>query len=222
MGNGIQKFSCHFEADLEKSGRSVLAIRPLRWKDGWPVAGENIKEGVYKIESERSGYVLELCVDFVRMPRTMGFSQRETNEPVKPVPGQQLADVIKDWPSGDIAVRMGDNMVRPHQKWTITPVDSVGGYLGSPYFKITITSTNRTLTATAEREVVTVPEFTGKPEQLWRIDQLIDGTYRIMPKEVPNCKEPLALIAIGARSLTLATFDPNSDNSRWNLKMQSK
>lgn len=222
LGNGVQKFSCHFEADLEKSGRSVLAIRPLLWKDGWPVAGKNIKEGVYIIESERSGYVLELCVDFVRLPHTMRFSQQEKDEPVKPVPGQQLADVIKDWPSGDIAVRMGDNMVRPHQKWTITPVDSVGGYLGSPYFKITITGTNRALTATAEREVTTMPEFTGKPEQLWRIDQLIDGTYRIMPKEVPNCKEPLALIAIGARSLTLATFDPNSDNSRWNLKMQSK
>lgn len=222
LGNGVQKISCHFEADLEKSGRSVLAIRPLLWKDGWPVTGKNIKEGVYIIESERSGYVLELCVDFVRLPHTMRWFQQEKDEPVKPVPGQQLADVIKDWPSGDIAVRMGDNMVRPHQKWTITPVDGVGGYLGSPYFKITITSTNRTLTATAEREVTTMPEFTGKPEQLWRIDQLIDGTYRIMPKEVPNCKEPLALIAIGARSLTLATFDPNSDNSRWNLKMQSK
>jgi arabinan endo-1,5-alpha-L-arabinosidase len=222
LGNGVQKFSCHFEADLEKSGRSVLAIRPLRWKDGWPVAGENIKEGVYKIESERSGYVLELCVDFVRMPHTMGLSQREKNEPVKPVPAQQLADVLKDWPTGDIAVRLGDNMVRPHQKWTITPVDGLGGYLGSPYFKITITGTNRALTATAEREVTTMPEFTGKPELLWRIDQLIDGTYRIMPKEVPNFHEPLALIAIGARSLTLATFDPNSDNSRWNLKMQSK
>jgi len=222
LGDGVQKFSCHFEADLEKSGRSVLAIRPLLWKDGWPVAGENIKEGIYTIESERSGYVLELCVDFVRMPHTMRWFQREKDEPVKPVQRQQLADVIKDWPSGDIAVRMGDNMVRPHQKWTITPVAGVGGYLGSPYFKITITGTNRALTATAEREVVTVPEFTGKPEQLWRIDQLIDGTYRIMPKEIPNCKEPLALTAVGARSLTLTNFDPNSDNSRWNLKMQSK
>jgi len=222
LGDGVQKFSCHFEADLEKSGLSVLAIRPLLWKDGWPVAGENIKEGVYSILSERSGYVLELCVDFVRMPHTMRWFQREKIEPVKPVQRQQLADVINNWPSDDIDVRMGDNMVRPHQKWAITPLDSLAGYLGSPYFKITVAGTNRTLTATAEREVITVPEFTGKPEQLWRIDQLIDGTYRIMPKEVPGCKEPLALTAIGARSLTLTKFDPNSDISRWNLKIQSK
>ena len=28
--------------------------------------------------------------------------------------------------------------------------------------------------------------FTGAPEQLWRIDQLTDGTYRISPKAVPE------------------------------------
>ena len=77
---------------------------------------------------------------------------------------------------------------RPHQKWTITAVTNAGGYLGSPYFKITIAGTDRTLAATAEGEVVAVPAFTGQPEQLWRIDQLTDGTYRIMPKAVPDSK----------------------------------
>ncbi len=222
LGDDVQKFSCHYEADLEKSGLSVLAIRPLLWKDGWPVAGENIKEGTYKIESERSGYTLELCVDFVRMPHTMRWFQREKDEPVKPVARQQLSDVINNWPTNNIEVRMGDYMARPHQLWTITPVDSAGGFMGTPYYKITIAGTNRALAATAEKEVTTVPEFTGKPEQLWLIDQLIDGTYRIMPKEVPNCKEKLALVAIGARSLTLSKFDPKSDNSKWNLKLISK
>jgi arabinan endo-1,5-alpha-L-arabinosidase len=28
---------------------------------------------------------------------------------------------------------------------------------------------------------------------LWRIDQLTNGTCRVMPKAVPNAKEPLAL-----------------------------
>jgi arabinan endo-1,5-alpha-L-arabinosidase len=125
----------------------------------------------------------------------------------------------KDWAHGNIDVRIGDYVVRPHQEWTITPVDSVGGYPGSPYFKITIAGTNRALAATADSEVVTVAEFTGSPEQLWRIDQLTDGTYRIMPKVVPNAKEPLVLTAAGVSTITLAKFDPKSDKSRWNFKM---
>jgi arabinan endo-1,5-alpha-L-arabinosidase len=220
LGDDIQKFSCHFEADLDKSGRSVLGIRPLLWKNEWPVAGENFNEGTYEIESERSGYALELTVDFVRMPFTMRWFRRENNEPVKPLPRQELADVVKDWPSGSIDVRMADFMSRPHQKWTITHVDSVGGYPGSPWFNITIAGTDRALAATAECEVVTVPVFTGAPEQLWRIDPLIDGTFRIMPKGVPNSKEPLALIAVGACTPALAKFDPKSDKSRWNFKLQ--
>ena len=92
---------------------------------------------------------------------------------------------------------MGDYMFRPHQKWTITPVADVGGYPGSPYFKITIAGTDRALAATADAEVVADSAFTGSPEQFWRIDQLTDGTYRIMPKAVPNSKEPLALTAVG-------------------------
>jgi len=217
LGDGVEKFSCHYEADLRRSGRSVLSIQPLLWKDGWPVGGENFKEGTYQIRSERSGYALELVVNFVRMPHTRRWFRRENNEPIKPVPPQVLADVISDWPTGNIEVRMGDFMVRPHQKWAITPVDSVGGYPGSPWFKITIAGTDRALAATADCEVVTVPAFIKAPEQLWRIDRMIDGTYRIMPKIVPNSGEPLVLTAVGARTPTLARFDPNSDNSRWNF-----
>ena len=218
LGDGVEKFSCHYEADLEQGGRSVLGIRPLLWKDGWPVAGDNFTQGTYEIQSERSGYALELVVDFVRMPGGMRFFGRDNNEPVKPVPPQTLAEDSKNWSSGILDVRMGDYMFRPHQKWTITPVADVGGYPGSPYFKITIEGTNRALAATADAEVATVPAFTGAPEQLWRIDQLTDGTYRIMPKVVPGSKEPLALIAVGDCTPTLAKFDPRSDNSRWTFK----
>ena len=45
----------HWEADLDRGGASVLDIRPLLWKDGWPVAGENLKEGTYEIQSARTG-----------------------------------------------------------------------------------------------------------------------------------------------------------------------
>ena len=218
LGDGVEKFSCHFEADLDRSGRSVLAIRPLIWKDGWPVAGDNFMGGTFEIESERSGYALELTVDFVRMPGGMRFFMRNNNEPVKPLPRQTLAEDSKDWPAGNIETRLGDFMSRPHQKWTIAPVDSVGGYPGSPYFKITIAGTDRALAATADSEVVTVPAFTGSPEQLWRIDELTDGTYRIMPKVIPNSNASLVLTAVGASTPTLAVFDPKSDKSRWSFR----
>ena len=218
LGDGVEKFSCHYEADLDQGGRSVLGIGPLLWKNGWPVAGNNFKGGTYEIQSERSGHSLELAVDFVRMAGGMRFFGRNFNEPVKPVPSQTLAEDSKNWPAGNINVRLGDFLVRAHQEWTITPVDSVGGYPGSPYFKITIAGTNRALAATADSEVVTVPAFTGSPEQLWRIDQLTDGTYRIMPKVIPNSKGSLVLTAIGVSTPTLAKFDPKSDKSRWDFK----
>src|SRR5690606_32591229 len=104
------------------------------------------------------------------------------------------------------------------QKWTITPAPDSSGYLGSPYYKIVVEGTNRALAATAEAEVITVPEFTGAPEQLWMIDQLTDGTYRIMPRAVPDSDEKLALISAGDSRPTLGTFDFNSDNSKWRFK----
>ena len=229
LGDGVQKFSCHYEADLDRSGRSVLDIRPLLWKDGWPVAGDNFQEGTYEIQSERSGYALELAVDFVRMagrgmggfgppagPGPGGF--RAPAGPVTPIPAQELSQESPNWPAGNIDIRIGDYLFRPHQKWTITPVANVGGYPGSPYFKIAIAGTDRTLAATADGEVVAVPAFTATPEQLWRIDQLTDGTYRIMPKSMPNSQEPVALTAVGASTPTLAKFDPKSDKARWNFR----
>ncbi len=109
-------------------------------------------------------------------------------------------------------------MFRPHQKWTVTPVPEAGGYFGSPYFKITIEGTNRALAATAEKEVVTVPEFTGAPEQLWQIDQLTDGTDRIMPKLVPGSDEQVALTAVGRSMPSLVKFNPESYIGRWSFK----
>jgi len=218
LEDGVEKMSCHYEADLDQGGYSVLGIRPLLWKEGWPVAGENFKGGTYSILSERRGYALELIVDFVRMPVARGWN-RNPNDPVKPVAPQEMSDVIKSWPTGKTGVRMGDNMSRPHQKWTITAVPDAAGYLGGPYYKIVIAGTDRALAATPEAEVETVPAFTGAPEQLWRIEQLTDGTFRIMPKVVPNSKEKFALVSSGDSSPSLAKFVMSSDNSKWSFKL---
>ena len=161
---------------------------------------------------------LELAVDFVRMEYTRHRFWEKDDTPVVPLKSQTLEDVIGTWPQGKINVRIGDYMFRPHQKWTITAVPDGGGYLGGPYYKIVIEGTNRALAATADAEVVTVPEFTGAPEQLWRIDQLTDGTYRIMPKEVPGTDKELVLVSVGDSTPSLGEFDMNSDNSKWNFR----
>jgi len=126
--------------------------------------------------------------------------------------------VSKSWPAGPIDLRMSPYMLQAQQKWAVVPVPNAGGYPGSPYFKITIAGTDRALAATAERELVAVQAFTGAAEQLWRIDQLTDGSYRVMPKAVPNSKDALALSAVGSSMPTLARFNPDSDRQRWLFK----
>ena len=223
IDEGVELMSCHYEADLDQGGRSVLGIRPLLWRNGWPVAGERFKEGTYAILSERRGYSLELAVDFVRMQQERrGWWGANTDEPVKPIPDQRLEDVNGTWPEGDIAVRCGDYMFRPHQHWNVTAVPEAGGYLGGPYYKLTIAGTDRALTATAALELTTAT-FSGTDEQLWRIEQLTDGTFRIMPKAIPGMEGTntrYCLYSAADSTPTLAEYDFKSDNSKWNLRRQ--
>jgi arabinan endo-1,5-alpha-L-arabinosidase len=254
LGDGVQKFSCHYEADLDRGGASVLDIRPLLWKDGWPVAGENFKDGTYQIESVRTGTALELAVEGVPVggrrgrggggagygglggqaapgapggasgaggrgaPGSGGGGRGMFGGVGGVIPPQDVAQVSTNWPAGNIDVRLANYMLQAQQKWTIAPVTNAGGYPGSPYFKITIAGTDRALSATEEGELVTLPAFSGEPEQLWRIDQLTDGTWRIMPKPGSKTKEPLALSAIGSSFATLARFNPEGDKQRWLFK----
>jgi arabinan endo-1,5-alpha-L-arabinosidase len=218
LGDDVQKFSMHYEADMDRGGRSVLDIRPLLWKDGWPVGGENFEGGTYEIQSARSGGALELATDFVRIALPRGsFGFGPPTGPISPIATQTLVQDQAVWPKGNIPVDMSDYMVRPHQIWKITPMPKAGGYPGSSYFKITIDGTERALEAGPEGTVITAPLFIGTPEQLWRIDQLIDGTYRIMPKSASSLSEPRALTAIGASTPALSRFDPSNDRSKWNF-----
>ncbi len=222
IDDGVEIMSCHYEADFNRSGRSVLAIHPLLWKNGWPVAGERFKGGTYAILSERRGYSLELAVDFVRMhQKRERFWQLDLTKPLVKIAPQPLDSVIGTWSKGDIALRCSDYMFRPHQHWTITPVEEAGGYLSNPYFKITIAGTNRALTATANLELTTTPDFTGDDSQLWRIEQLVDGTFRIMPKRIPGQQEVntrYVIYSVADSTPTLAEYNFQSDNSKWNLK----
>jgi arabinan endo-1,5-alpha-L-arabinosidase len=232
LGDGVQKFSLHWEADLDRGGASVLDIRPLLWRDGWPAAGENMKEGTYEIESVGTGTALELAVEGMpvggrptRRPPGPGGPPPGGGPPGgmfagtgSPIPPQDVNQVSANWPKGDIDVRMGTYLVQAQQKWTISPAPNGGGYPGAPYFKITVAGTDRALAATSDAELVVAAAFTGAPEQLWRIEQLPDAAWRIVPKTAGNTKEPLALSAVGSSFATLSKFDPNSDKHRWLIK----
>src|SRR5262249_15551844 len=114
----------------------------------------------------------------------------------------------------------GPHMLQAQQRWAITPAPDAGGCPGAPYFRIGIADTDRVLAATASAELVVANGFTGAPEQLWCIDQLTDGTYRLAPKALPGAgaSDSWALSAVGSSSPTLARFRPDSDRQRWVLK----
>jgi arabinan endo-1,5-alpha-L-arabinosidase len=245
LGDGVQKFSLHWEADLDRGGASVLDIRPLLWKDGWPVAGENMKEGTYEIESVRTGTALEMAVEGMPVGGRRGRGGRgapgapgagrgvpgavpppggppAVGPPAgggmfggtgAPIPAQDVAEVSKNWPAGNVDARMSVYLCQAQQKWTIAPAPNAGGYPGTPYFKITIAGTKRALAATHDAELVVLPAFTGAAEQLWRIEQLPDGAWRVMSKS-----RQLALSAVGSSFATLSKFDPSSNKQRWLIK----
>src|SRR6185295_19864915 len=107
-GDGVQKFSCHYEADLDRGVVSVLDIRPLLWRDGWPLAGENVRAGTYEIESARTGTALEIAVQGVPVGGLRGRGGRGAPPapgappppPPAPIPPQDASQVSANWPSG--------------------------------------------------------------------------------------------------------------------------
>lgn len=223
--DGVEKTSFHWEADMDRGGYSTLAIRPLLWKNDWPVAGQLFSDGNYAVFSERRGYALELAVDFVRLEQERGrWFRVDTTALRKKLPDQKLADVQGGWAKaadadGNIPARIGDYMARPHQKWTITAVPEKEGYLGGLYYKIAIDGTD--LALTADGTDVKASKYSGECVQLWRIEQCTDGTYRIMPKRTKcggEINTTVCLYSAGDSTPSLAPFDMDSDNSKWNFR----
>ena len=211
LGDGVQRFSIHYEADLDRGGASVLDIRPLVWRDGWPVAGENLKEGAYQLESARTGTALELAVEGTPVggrrggrggPPGVGPGGRGAvgrlargGPPTgggrglfagtgSPIPSQDVAEVSKTWPSGNVDVRMATYLCQAQQKWAIAPAPAP---VATPARHTSRSRSPERIALWRRPPMVNwsccLPSA-RPPEQLWRIEQLPDGAWRVMPKAV--------------------------------------
>jgi len=83
IDDGVERFSCHYEGDLERPGRSFLDTKPLIWTvDGWPMPGQDIRKGTYQIRSYRAGTVLQVDPNATRgsRPNTARYLVRDHQE----------------------------------------------------------------------------------------------------------------------------------------------
>jgi len=167
LDDGVEKFSCHYEAEIGRPGRSILDIRPLLWTlDGWPMPGQNLRDGVYQVRSLRTGMILQ-------------------------------------GPTGtNAAVQMGRYLSREHQKWDISPA-------GHGFYKVLNAKTGNALTADGAGTSLT--SFTGADDQLWKLDQLSDGSYRIKSRSAG-----LALSTAEKSRVTLGQFT-GDDTQHWQI-----
>jgi arabinan endo-1,5-alpha-L-arabinosidase len=170
--DGVEKFSCHFEADLSRGGRPVLEIRPLLWPGhGWPEAGDNVADGTYQVRSQRTGTVLALTPDVTPEPPP----RRGPNAPPVVAPAQAVVIVP---PPTVASLQITDYLTHDAQEWAIT---SAGG----GFYKLVALQGNLALTVDADAKLTAIA-FTDADGQLWKIDQLTDGSYRIRAKTSGN------------------------------------
>lgn len=156
MEDGVEKFSCHFEADLDRGGRSVLAINPLLWTpDGWPASGENVKDGTYQIRSKPTKSVLQVA---------------KIDSAAKP----SLLSAATTMPADGTPTIIGRYLAQDHQKWKFAAA-------GGGFYTITGVGSGKALEVTQARGV-DIATLTGADNQRWKVDQLSDGSYRLASK----------------------------------------
>jgi arabinan endo-1,5-alpha-L-arabinosidase len=164
--DGVEKFSCHYEADLDRPGRSVLDIRPLLWTaDGWPLPGQYLKAGTYQLVSQQTGTILQA-------------NRAQT------------------------AANMGDYLDHDNQQWTITPAE---GW----YYTVINAESKKALQGNADQSI-TLENPAHGDSQLWKIDQLSDGSYRL------EAKSSRRILTVAHGGVVLSDFT-GADAQRWNV-----
>jgi arabinan endo-1,5-alpha-L-arabinosidase len=194
-----ERFSLHYEADLDNQGRSDLGIRPLIWSaDGWPIAGDNLPEAAYQIVSRKSEDVLELRLPPAPKPATNSGAPPQTASSsavgiVTPPPAAEAA-AYSETP-GPNSIQLARYIATPNQQWTVAPA-------GNGFYKVLNLATKQALEAApASSSTVHLAPFTSADTQLWQLDQLPDASYRIRNKATG-----LTLAAPSAHAVIAAPF----------------
>jgi arabinan endo-1,5-alpha-L-arabinosidase len=192
-GDGSERFSIHYEAEMMRGGRSTLDIRPLLWAgDGWPVAGDNLVEGTYQIVSRQSENTLGAYVP---------------TPPKPPVAGVGAAVAAPVAPAGPPVVHLSRYLTLDNEKWTIAPVE--GGF-----YKIVNVGSGNVMQMASDATgtaAIGLAAYTGADGQLWRLEQFPDGGYRIRNKATG-----LSLTEGGAGSVVAGLF-LGDELHRWTI-----
>jgi arabinan endo-1,5-alpha-L-arabinosidase len=168
LDDGVEKFSCHYEAELGRNGRSILDIRPLLWTlDGWPLPGENIRDGIYQLRSQRTGTILQAATNRVQTARNLVHDNQKWN--VAPA-GDGCYKIVSA--AGDNALAATGEVaeVAPfdgadNQLWKIDQLTDGSYRIASKAGKLALTATVKIKPGNG----VALQPFTGDDSQRWVI-----------------------------------------------------
>ena len=230
LGDGVQKFSCHYESDLDRGGISVLDIRPLLWRDGWPVAGDNVTAGTYEIESARTGTALEMAVQGVpvgggargrgrtRARRCAGGPDAATRRRPPPIPARTPRKSAATGQAVRSRPAWRPTCFRRSRSGPSRPSTTPAAIRDRPTSRSPSPARIARLPPPPDAELTVLSAFTGGPEQLWRIDQLTDGSYRLMPKACRTKRSRWRSPRSAAACPRSRSSTPASDRQRWLLR----
>ena len=166
--DGVEKFSCHYEADLEKSGRSVLDIRPLLWTtDGWPAPGVNIRDGTYQLCSRRTGTVLQSSTNGVLTARYLVHDDQKWN--ISPAGGGWYKIAGAAGGNG-LSAAVGTVTAQPftgadNQLWKVDQLSDGSYRIASKIGRLALTATMNINPGNG----VALQAFTGDDSQRWDV-----------------------------------------------------
>jgi arabinan endo-1,5-alpha-L-arabinosidase len=168
LDDGVEKFSCHYEAEIGRVGRSILDIRPLLWTtDGWPQAGENLREWIYQIRSQRTGTILQASTNGVETARYLVHENQQWNL----APAGEGFYKIASAEGENVLTATGDTVTTTpfsgaeNQLWKIDQLTDGSQRIAAKTGKLALTATFRAKPGNG----LALEKFTGDAAQRWII-----------------------------------------------------
>ena len=168
LDDGVEKFSCHYEAEIGRAGRSILDILPLHWTtDGWPLPGENVRAGSYQIRSQRTGTILQASTNGVETAR---YLVRENQKWIIAPAGAGYYRITSAADENVLAAREETAMLAPFtgedsQLWKLDQLADGSYRLAAKAGKLALTATIKIKPGNG----VALEQFNGDDSQRWMI-----------------------------------------------------